>query len=57
MTLTEMADSLVGQESKFSKSIDTSLDLFTQLKDNLAQLEKEISKKSIDQAKLKKTME
>jgi septation ring formation regulator EzrA len=57
MTLTQMADSLVGSESHFSKSLENSLEQYASLKESLNLLEQEVSKKQMDQVKIKKTVE
>jgi hypothetical protein len=45
---------LVGQESHFQKNLDKSLELYASLKESLLIMDKEMQKKSVDTAKVKK---
>ena len=57
MTLTQISDFLMGQESKFSQKYDQAADLYEALKEHLTSLDKEVSKKQIDQQKVKKKID
>ena len=57
MTLTQISDFLMGQESKFSQQYDQAADSYEALKEHLSSLDKEVSKKQVDQQKVKKRID